>query len=143
MKDLNSEGTWVDFDWQTYESTTETVLPQKVIQSAKTWGWLGVDFVISSIQANRVLLETQELLFVSQNASVVRVTDVIRVGQPLHVVLVCACKHYQCINPQDGDSQMKMPFVQNAWFCHSQFLVMRSLKSMVKEIQYWWNREDL
>lgn len=68
------------------------VLPQEVIQGARTWGWLGVDLVVSSVPANRVLSETQELLFVAQHATIVGVTDVIRVGQPLHVVPVLTLK---------------------------------------------------
>ncbi len=71
------------------------VLPQEVIQGARTRGWLRVDLVISSVQANRVLPETQELLFVAQHATIIGVTDVIRVGQPLHIILVVTYKH-QC-----------------------------------------------
>lgn len=83
----------------TYGFRTEVNLPQEVIQSAQTRGRLGVDLIISSVQANRVFLETQELLFVSQHAPVSRVADVIRMGQPLHIILVRTYKHYQCINP--------------------------------------------
>lgn len=68
------------------------VLPQEVIQGAQTRGWLSVDLIIPSIPANRVFLETQELLFVAQHAAVVRVTDVIGVGQPLHIVILITCK---------------------------------------------------
>lgn len=68
------------------------VSPKEVIQSAWTRGWLGVDLVISSVPANRVFPETQELLFVAQHTPIFGVTDVIRVGQPLHIVLVLTYK---------------------------------------------------
>lgn len=71
---------------------TVNVLPQEVIQGAQTRGWHGVDFVIPSVPANRVFPETQEPLFVSQHAPIFGVTDVIRVSQPLHIVLVITCK---------------------------------------------------
>lgn len=66
----------------------ERGLPQEVIQGAWTWGWLSVDLVISSVPADRVLPETQEPLFVAQHAAVIGVADVIRVCQPLYVVIV-------------------------------------------------------
>lgn len=69
------------------------VLPQEVIQGALTQGWLGGDLVMASIPANRVLPETQELLFVPQHATIVGVTDVIRVGQPLHVIMFATYNH--------------------------------------------------
>ena len=72
---------------------TAYILPQEVIQGAGTRRRLGVDLVISSVPTNWVFPETKELLFVSQHAPIVGVTDVIRVGQPLHIVLVFTCRH--------------------------------------------------
>lgn len=67
-------------------------LPQEVVQGARTRSRESVDHVIPSVPAHRVLLEAAKLLFVSQHAAVVGVADVIRVGQPGHVVVVAACK---------------------------------------------------
>lgn len=63
-------------------------LPQEVIQGTDARGVQGVDLEISSVPANRVLPQTQKLLFVAQHAAILGVTDVIRVCQPLHVVIV-------------------------------------------------------
>lgn len=69
-----------------------TLSPQEVVQGAGARRRLGVDLVIPSVPAHRVLPEAQELLLVSQHAAVVGVADVVRVGQPLHVVVVVAWK---------------------------------------------------
>lgn len=75
-------------DIRSNDTELSAILPQEVIQGAGTWGWLSYDLVITSVPTNRVLSETQELLFVTQHAAIVRVTDVIRVRQPLDVILV-------------------------------------------------------
>ena len=64
--------------------------PKEVVQSAGAGGGLLIDHVVSSVPAHRVLPQTQEALLVTEHASVVRVADVIRVCQPLYVVLVHA-----------------------------------------------------
>lgn len=99
----------------TYGFGIEAVLPQEVIESAQARGRLGVDLIISSVQANRVFLETQELLFISQDAPVGRVADVIRMGQPLHIILIRTYTNDQYINPQEDYRQRRcIPVVQNA-----------------------------
>ena len=62
-------------------------VPEEVIQGAQARGWLRVDLVLSSVQAHRVLPQTEELLLVAQHAAVVGVADVIRVRQPRHIVV--------------------------------------------------------
>lgn len=84
------------------------VLPQEVIQGAWTGSWLRVNLIIPSIPANRVFSEAQELLFVTQHAAVIRVTDVVRVGQPLHVILIVTYKHKQILT---SDQNMRETFI--------------------------------
>lgn len=69
------------------------VLPQEVIQGARTRSRHGADHVIPSVPAHRVLLEALKLLLVAQYAAVVGVADVIGVGQPGDVVVFAACEH--------------------------------------------------
>lgn len=73
--------------------TWSMISPQEVIQGAKTGSRLLVVLIITSIPANRVFSEALERLFVTKHAAVFRVTDVIRVGQPLHVILILTWKH--------------------------------------------------
>ena len=64
--------------------------PKEVVQGAGAGSGRLIDQVVSSVPAHRVLPQTQEALLVTEHASVVRVAVVIRVCQPLYVVIVCA-----------------------------------------------------
>ena len=66
----------------------ERGLPKEVVQSAGTGCMLFVDCVVPAIPAHGVFSQPQELLLVPQHASILGITDVIRVSQPLHIVII-------------------------------------------------------